>query len=201
MKNFRNLGEKKGFTTGEVAELCHVTIPTVIKWIESGELEGFKIPGSKNRRITRDSLLKFMHKYEIPTTDLEKNKPRILVVDDEQAVLELMKTLLQPDKFELRLVSRGFEAGLAKEFKPDLVFLDIKLPDIDGCQVCEYIRTIPEVQTVKIVAMSAYIKDHQESEALLKKGFDDYLDKPFDSDKLLDKVYHLLNKPTRRKKK
>ena len=59
------MNEKKGFTTGEVASLCHVTIPTVIKWIESGNLEGFKIPHSKNRRVTRESLLKFMKKHEI----------------------------------------------------------------------------------------------------------------------------------------
>ncbi len=179
--------------------MCHVTIPTVIKWIESGELEGFKIPGSKNRRITRESLLNFMRKFAIPTTELEKGKPRILVVDDDINVLELLKSLFTEDKFELRLVSCGFEAGLAKEFKPDLILLDIMLPDIDGCQVCEYIRGIPEISSVKIMAMSAYL--NTDVEELLQRGFDDYIAKPLERQLFMDKVDHLLNKTARKKKK
>lgn len=193
--------EKKGFTTGDVAALCHVTIPTVIKWIESRELDGFKIPGSKNRRITRDSLMKFMKKYNIPTTELEKRKPRILVVDDEEEILELFKVLLEESKYEIRLVSRGFDAGLAKEFMPDLIILDIMLPDIDGSKVCEYIRAMPEMKKVKILAISGYVKDQQGFDELIEKGFDDYVRKPFDNDILMENVERLLNKSSRKKKK
>ena len=191
---------KKGFTTGEVAELCHVTIPTVIKWIESGELEGFKIPGSKNRRITRESLLTFMKKYNIPTTALEKSKPRVLVVDDEEEILELFKVLLEAEKFETRLVSRGFQAGLAKEFKPDLIILDILLPDIDGRKVCEYVREMPEMKNVKVLGISGYVKNEEEAADLLKKGFDDYIAKPFNNDDLLLKINQLLSKGKKKKK-
>lgn len=188
-----NKRQKKGFTTGEVAELCHVTIPTVIKWMESGELEGFKIPHSKNRRVAREHLLSFMKKYNIPTTELEEKKIKILAVDDEQCILELLKELLVPEKYEVRLVARGFDAGLAKEFRPDLIILDIFLPDIQGDKVCEYIRSMPEMQDVKILAISGYI-ENDELEELLRKGFDDYLKKPFENKVLLQKVENLLNK-------
>ena len=201
MKNSHKWHDKKGFTTGEVAVLCHVTIPTVIKWIESEELEGFKIPGSKNRRITRDSLVQFMNKYNIPTTELEKGKPRILVVDDEIHILELFRALLQEEKFEVRLVSRGFDAGIAKEFRPDLVILDILLPDIDGRQVCQYVRQMPEMKQVKILGISGYVKNEQDEQDLVQKGFDEYVGKPFDNEVLMEKVYRLLNKTIRRKKK
>ena len=192
---------KKGFTTGEVADLCHVTIPTVIKWIDSGELEGFKIPGSKNRRITRESLLAFMKKFKIPTNVLEKKKTRILVVDDEQEILELVDGLLDKEKFETRLVGKGFEAGLAKEFKPDVIILDILLPDIDGRKVCEYIRSMEEMKEVSILGISGYVHDSEELNELFKTGFDDYLTKPFDPNELLEKIKKLLSKSSRRKKR
>lgn len=192
---------KKGFTTGEVAELCHVTIPTVIKWIESNELEGFKIPGSKNRRITRESLLKFMKKYKIPTNALEKSKHRILVVDDNSEILDVIDAVLDKEKYETRLVTKGFEAGLAKEFRPDLIVLDIFLPDIDGRKVCEYIREMPEMKNTSILGISGYVQNENELQELLKKGFDDYLLKPFENEMLLDRIKKLLNKSTRKSKK
>lgn len=185
---------KKGFTTGEVAELCHVTIPTVIKWIESGELEGFKIPGSKNRRITRENLLKFMKKYNIPTNQLEEGLPRILVVDDEESILELFKAIFDDKEYRLHCVSRGFEAGFAKEFKPDLVILDIMLPDIDGRKVCEFIKNMPELGHVQVLGISGYVKEEKDFSDLLQKGFDDYLVKPFSNEVLLGKVTTLISK-------
>lgn len=193
--------DKKGFTTGEVADLCHVTIPTVIKWIESGELEGFKIPGSKNRRITRESLLEFMNRYHIPTTPLEEElRLRVLVVDDQIEILELFKALLSDKKFDLRLVSRGFDAGLAKEFKPDLIILDIMLPDLDGRQVCQYVKEMPEMKNVKILGISGYVKNEKETADLLQKGFDDYIAKPFDNSELMKKIFRLINKKKKKRK-
>lgn len=189
---------KKGFTTGEVAEICHVTIPTVIKWIDSGELEGFKIPGSKNRRITRESLLDFMKKYKIPTTVLEKNKIRVLIVDDRVEILDIIDSLLDKDKYETRLVSKGFEAGIAKEFQPDLIILDILLPDIDGRKVCEYIREMPEMSHVAILGMSGYLHSKEELDDLWTKGFDDFILKPFDYQELLEKVKKLILKIERK---
>lgn len=183
--------EKKGFTTGEVADLCHVTIPTVIKWIESKELEGFKIPGSKNRRITRDNLIKFMNKHNIPIDELQKKRARILAVDDEEAILEVFKGIFTADSFDVRCVSRGFDAGIAKEFKPDVILLDIFLPDMDGYTVCNYIRNMPEMKNVKILAISGNIETEKLNE-LTKKDFDDILAKPFNNDILMDKVKKLL---------
>ncbi|BBM88129.1 response regulator [Candidatus Uabimicrobium amorphum] len=185
--------DKKGFTTGEVAELCHVTIPTVIKWIESNELEGFKIPGSKNRRITRENLIKFMKKHNIPIDQLQKNRPKILAVDDEEIILEVFQGIFDEDSYDIRCVSRGFDAGLAKEFKPDVIILDICLPDIDGNTVCEYVRNMPEMKNVRILGISGNITK-KELNDLKKRNFDDILAKPFDNDLLFAKVEKLLRK-------
>lgn len=187
--------KKKGFTTGEVAELCHVTIPTVIKWIDNEELEGFKIPGSKNRRITRENLLKFMKKYKIPTTALEKTKLKILIVDDNA---EMIRDWLDSDKYDTRTVHKGFEAGLAKEFEPDVIVLNLSLPDIPGKKVCEYLRGIPEIQHCSILAV---LQNNEIEDSLLKEGFDDFVRKPLSEDIMLEKIKKLLSKSSRRKRR
>lgn len=181
---------KRGFTTGQVAELCHVTIPTVIKWIDTGRLNGFKIPGSKSRRVTREHLVEFMAANGIPTDRLQTKK-KLLIVDDDKHILELLKTVFEKSgDYEIRAVGRGFDAGLAKEYQPDVILLDIMLPDIDGRQVCSYIREDPELSSVKIMAVSGYVSKGDIAE-LKGKGFDDYLEKPFDNDVLVEKVQSL----------
>ena len=71
---------KNVFTTGEVAKICNVTIRTVIKWFESGELKGFKIPNSRDRRIPKENLIVFMKKHGIPLNRLDfDNKKRAKV--------------------------------------------------------------------------------------------------------------------------
>lgn len=191
---------KKGFTTGEVAVLCHVTIPTVIKWIESGELEGFKIPGSKNRRITRDSLLKFMKKYNIPTTDLEDMNPRILVVENENNMAKKMKEILLEEEYEVKIVNKGFEAGVAKDFIPDVVVLSMKLTDMESKEVCKHLRDMQDIKPFAVLATHRNLKKDA-AQKLLKEGFDDYLKKPFKTDDFMNKLNKLLNKVMQKKHK
>ncbi|MBI4617497.1 MAG: response regulator [Planctomycetes bacterium] len=186
--------DRKGFTTGQVAEICHVTIPTVIKWIDSGRLKGFKLPGSKSRRVSRDDLIEFMRENSIPLERLDRAKRRILIVDDDPRILDLLKAIFEEEgDWEIRLVSRGFDAGLAKEFRPDCILLDIMLPDIDGRKVCSYLRQSPELATVKIIAISGYISQGGFQD-LLAQGFDDFLVKPFSNEELVGKVRKLVER-------
>ncbi len=186
------LEDKKGFTTGQVAEICHVTIPTVIKWIDSGKLKGFRLPGSKSRRVTRDDLVQFMRENNIPLDRLDAEKKRILIVDDDRGILELLRAIFDEEgDWEIRVVERGFDAGLAKEFQPDCILLDIMLPDIDGRKVCSYLRQTPELRDVKIIAVSGYISEGGFQD-LLDQGFDDFLVKPFSNEELVSKVRRLV---------
>jgi len=81
---------KTVFTTGEVAEICKVSQQTVIRCFDSGKLKGFRVPGSRFRRIPRDALLAFMKENAIPLENLESGKKRILVVDDYEAILDML---------------------------------------------------------------------------------------------------------------
>ena len=125
---------KTVFTTGEAAEICKVSQQTIIRCFDSGRLKGFRVPGSRFRRIPREQLYSFMRDNGIPTDALESGKRRVLIVDDDQELVELIVDVLEKDgRFEVRTVNNGFDAGMmVKEYHPDLIVLDVMLPDING---------------------------------------------------------------------
>ena len=137
---------KTVFTTGEAAKICKVSQQTIIRCFDSGQLKGFRVPGSRFRRIPRDALYRFMKENGIPTDALESGQRRVLIVDDDQAVVDLISEVFAGDaRFETKVVNNGFGAGmLAKEYHPDLIILDVMLPDINGQAVCELIRRDPD---------------------------------------------------------
>src|ERR1700733_11834042 len=99
---------KTVFTTGEAAKICKVSQQTIIRCFDSGQLKGFRVPGSRFRRIPRDVLYKFMKENSIPTDALESGKRKGLIVDDDQAVVDLISDVLANDaRFETRVVNNG----------------------------------------------------------------------------------------------
>ena len=185
---------KTVFTTGEAAKICKVSQQTIIRCFDSGQLKGFRVPGSRFRRIPRESLYRFMKDNGIPTDALESGKRGILVVDDDQAVVDLITDVLASDnRFETKVVNNGFGAGmLAKEYHPDLIILDVMLPDINGKAVCELIRADATMQDIKIICISGMVEEDRIQE-LRDAGADDFLHKPLDIDELLKRICRLLD--------
>ena len=149
---------KTVFTTGEAAKICKVSQQTIIRCFDSGQLKGFRVPGSRFRRIPRDQLYAFMRDNGIPTDALDSGKRKILVVDDDEDLVELIVDQLERDgRFEVRSVNNGFGAGmLIKEFRPDLVVLDVMLPDINGIEVCRLVRSEKTMDDVRIICISGH---------------------------------------------
>ena len=87
-KNINGLARKQVFTTGEAAELCKVSQQTIIRCFDAGRLQGFRVPGSRFRRIPRSDLIRFMQQNDIPTDQLESPAKRILLVDDDRRHLQ-----------------------------------------------------------------------------------------------------------------
>src|SRR3974377_2294764 len=114
---------KTVFTTGEAAKICKVSQQTIIRCFDSGQLKGFRVPGSRFRRIPRDQLLSFMRDNGIPTDALESGKRKVLIVDDDEELVELITDALARDgRFEVRSVNTGFDAGIvAKETRPGCI--------------------------------------------------------------------------------
>ncbi|MHC4332796.1 MAG: response regulator [Planctomycetota bacterium] len=180
-------------TTGEAAEICKVSQQTIIRCFDAGRLEGFRIPGSKFRRIPRQSLIKFMKENNIPLDNLETGKRRVLVVDDDAEIVELISDVLVRDgRFDIRTASSGYDAGiLTGQFRPDLILLDYMLPDVNGNIVCQTIRKNPEFEEIKIIIVSGVIKQ-DEIDQLLKSGAEDFIRKPFNLDEFTDKITSVL---------
>src|ERR1700733_6188174 len=188
---------KTVFTTGEAAKVCKVSQQTIIRCFDSGQLKGFRVPGSRFRRIPRDALYRFMKENGIPTDALESGRRRVLIVDDDQAVVDLISEVLAGDaRFETKVVNNGFGAGmLAKEYHPDLIILDVMLPDINGQEVCVLIRADPTMADTKIICISGMIEEEKIAE-LKASGADDFLNKPLDIDELIRRVCRLLDMET-----
>jgi excisionase family DNA binding protein len=177
------------FTTGEAAEICRVSQQTIIRCFDAGRLEGFRVPGSKFRRIPRQSLVKFMRDNSIPLDALESGKRKILVVDDDPEIVELIVDVLTRDgKFDVKTASSGYEAGIATQrFRPDLILLDYMLPDVNGNVVCQTIRRNPDFENIKIIIVSGVVKQ-DEIDQLLKSGAEGFVKKPFSITELIDKI-------------
>lgn len=185
---------KQVFTTGEVAQICKVSQQTVIRCFDSGKLNGFRVPGSRFRRIPREALVSFMKENQIPLDQLDSGKKRVLVVDDDEVIVEMFTELLERDgRFEVRTASTGYEAGIITErFKPDVLLLDFKLPDINGTAVCRTIRANPNYEHIKIIAISG-VADPDEIEELRAAGADEFIRKPFDINTVITHILRLLN--------
>jgi len=180
---------KELFTTGEAAGICKVSQQTIIRCFDSGRLEGFRVPGSKFRRIPQQSLVKFMRENNIPMDGLDSGKHKVLIVDDDPEIVELIVDVLERDgRFETRSASSGYEAGIATEqFGPEAILLDYMLPDVNGNVVCQTIKSNPKFDNVKIIIVSGVVKQ-DEIDQLLRSGAEDFIKKPFDVTELTDKL-------------
>ncbi len=177
------------FTTGEAAEICRVSQQTIIRCFDAGRLEGFRVPGSRFRRIPRQSLVKFMKENNIPLDAIESGKRKVLIVDDDTEIVELIVEVLNRDgRFETETASSGYEAGMATErFRPELILLDYMLPDVNGNVVCQTIRKNPEFENIRIIIVSGVVKQDEIAQ-LLKSGAQDFIRKPFDVTELTSKI-------------
>jgi excisionase family DNA binding protein len=184
---------KTVFTTGEAAKICKVSQQTIIRCFDSGQLKGFRVPGSRFRRIPRDQLYNFMRDNGIPTDALESGKRKILLVDDDQELVELINDVLVKDgRFEVRIANNGFDAGMmVKEYHPELIVLDIMLPDINGKEVCQRVRGDSTMDDVKIICISGMVEEDKIAD-LKASGANDFIQKPFEVEQLIERMCQLL---------
>ena len=172
-----------------MAKICNVAPRTVSKWFDSGQLRGYRIPGSKDRRIPINALIRFMKQPNIPMDGLASGRTRVLIVDGEAEVVEVLEKVLgEQANYEVRCVATGFAAGLeCEKFRPHVMLMDIHLADVDGQDVQRNIRENPDLQLTKIIAMSGRLTDGQANQ-LLVTGFDGFLRKPFNVRQVIEAI-------------
>ncbi len=184
---------KQIFTTGEAAEICKISQQTIIRCFDSGRLRGFRVPGSRFRRIPRDELIRFMRENKITVDQMQSGTKRILVVDDDDTMVEMFTELLgSDDRFAVKTASTGYDAGvLTEQFKPDLLILDYMLPDINGNIVCQTVRQNPQLQGMRVIIVSGVV-NQDDIKGLMDAGADDFIKKPFDVEHLMARINALL---------
>ena len=170
-------GRKDVLTTGEVARICRVAPRTVSKWFDTGRLRGYRIPGSRDRRIPVQQLVAFMRAHGIPLDGLDAGCCRVMVLSASLPE-ELCDAVNASDHYTMRVASNGFEAGMvAQGFRPHVVIVDLTDDEAQAAKVCGLIKARPELQGARVLAATSDASDSRRSQ-LLAEGFDGCLPKP-----------------------
>jgi excisionase family DNA binding protein len=179
-----------------MADYCTVRVETVTRWVREGSLGAHTTAGGRYR-IPIDTAIRFMREHNIPIPDeliLGQEAKRVLAVDDEPAILENMVAMLEHCSLavDVRTESNGIAACIAMgSFKPHLLILDLKMPEMNGYEVCEKVRSDPTTQDIRILVVTGYASQ-ENVERARTAGADDILTKPFQMEDFLNKVEDLL---------
>jgi len=189
--------EKDVLTTGEVAKICNVAPRTVSKWFDSGQLQGYRIPGSKDRRIPVAELYRFMKSHQIPMDGLSTGTTRVLIVDADHEISDVLtRVLTEQTTYETQCANTAFGAGLACErFRPHVILVDVHISDTEPRELAAMIRSSDSMQMTKIIAMSGKLTDGQ-AQGLSAAGYDGFLKKPFQVRAMIESIEratHVLN--------
>ena len=184
---------QQNLTTSEVARLLGVAVGSVANWIDQGQLKAGRTPGG-HRRVAAADLMEFIRKQKLPIPpELQPSPPKILIVDDEKQVTDFLTDEFSErhPECEILQANDGFAAGeLVGSFKPSVVILDLRMPDMDGFEVCRRIKSRPEAQETVVIAITAHLFA-ETKEKILACGAQACFPKPLD-DAFFDAVAQAL---------
>ncbi len=186
---------KEVFTTGEVAKICHVAPRTVSKWFDTGQLRGYRIPGSRDRRIPAPQLIAFMRAHGLPLDGIDRGVIRVLLVDPD-APQELIEQLESDGQTELTVAEGGFEAGvLAEQVLPHAVVLSGGLTRAEAGMICRNIKDAPDLRSCRVIVAAAGLTEQLRWE-LEREGFDGVIARPVSAEQLAAELERLTQTET-----
>jgi len=181
------------FTTGQVAKICKVAPRTVSKWFDSGRLRGYRIPGSQDRRIPREHLIRFLKEHGMPLGELEDEAVgKILMVGVETGIRNNLRDQVGADAFKMEYANSGFEAGIqAESLHPDCVVIDFMMGRNEAVMIAQNLRKNAEyVDTVLIGLLS----DEDNASGFDRTAFNETFRKPFDAALLAERIRTLVGR-------
>lgn len=183
-------------TTVEVASACGVSARTVGNWIRAGSIPAHRTVGG-HARIAVDDLRRFLDDRHIPvppalanpaatrTGQEARDSPRVLVIDDDEPLLDVMAEMLGAGGWQVETARHGFLAGyLLGLHRPHAIILDIMMPGLDGFEALSQLRQRPEARGIPVVACTSLQGPEIEAK-LAAAGFDAFVRKPVDFTALL----------------
>jgi len=184
-------------TTGDIAHYCHTGVTQVNRWIKNGDIKAFRNPKG-HYRITKEEFKNFLEHNGMPIIENffeEDKKKKILIADDDVNVVDSFSHLLKAhyDDVEIEVAYDGYEALIKTgSINPDILILDIRMPKIDGLEVCRRLRENKTISPgIKILAITAH-SDAYDRDTVLASGANEYLIKPIDIKTLIEHVERLI---------
>ncbi len=175
---------KKFFTTGDIARIFGVSRISAYKWVVSGKIKSFKIPGGRYK-ITKKDLVDFIKKSGLDTRlagAIQQEDIKVLIVDDQKLIIQTVRDYMEKihPSWHISSASDGFEAGrMVSRINPDIIILDLFLPGINGFSLCKSIKNDPHTKSIKIIVITGYPTDENIGKAK-DAGADAVLPKPFE---------------------
>ncbi len=180
----------KHLSTFMIAQMLHVDPGSVANWIDQSLLKAHRTPGG-HRRVAIEDLLRFLREHNMPVpAELQNGPHRVLIVDDEEAVRTMISSAVRKHLPEYEPIEApdGFHAGtILATMKPEVVVLDLRMPGMDGFEVCRLIKSQEETRHIEIIAMTAYTQE-ENKRRILECGARICLDKPLDIDELVREI-------------
>jgi CheY-like chemotaxis protein len=169
----------------------------VVNWVNSDRLRAHRTPGG-HRRITKADLVSFAKEYNYPLSEEllgeRSEQTRVLVVDDEHDFSDMVRDYLSlRGKMEVEVADSGFAAGFTvARFKPDVILMDIMMPDMNGFEVVRMLRGSKDTAHIPVIACTAFL-DAQVERRIQEEEFDGLVQKPIKLDELLSLIRSTLN--------
>ena len=181
-------GEPQWLTLGEAARYLGVAQSTIRKWSDNGRVRAFYTPG-RHRRYRRQDLDAFLENSGPGAS----GGPLVLIVDDDEQVREYVRVNLEAEGYNVREAGNA-EEGLRvlEESKPDLVLIDVMMPQVDGWEMLQRLHDRHGAGAVPVVMFSGKADEHAAEEAA-ERGAQGFVGKPFDPSRLIEQTKQLLS--------
>lgn len=185
------------FTTGQVAKICKVAPRTVSKWFDSGRLRGYRIPGSQDRRIPREHLIRFLKEHGMPLGELEDEAMgKILLVGSDMVTRSNLNEMISNDDFKIEVAASGFEAGIqAESIHPDCVVVDFVMGREEALMIAQNLRKNSEYAETVLIGL---LSDEDNASGFDRSVFNETFRKPFDAALLAERIRTLVNRRDRK---
>jgi len=176
-------------TLGQAAKYLGVAQSTIRKWSDQGRVPAFYTPGG-HRRYRRPDLDNFLNRSG-PGGSLQQG-PLVLIVDDDERVREYVRVNLEMEGYSVREAGSADEGlGVLEEVSPDLILLDVMMPEVDGWEMLRRVQQRHGVGAIPVVMFSGKVNEQSAAEATAL-GAQGFVDKPFDPQQLIEQANQLL---------
>jgi excisionase family DNA binding protein len=181
------------FTTGQVAKICKVAPRTVSKWFDSGRLRGYRIPGSQDRRIPREHLIRFLKEHGMPLGELEDEAlGKLLLVGIDGRTQASLGEAISADEFKIEIAASGFEAGIqAESLHPDCVVIDFAMGRNEALMIAANLRRNADYTDTVLIGL---LSDDDNASGFDRTLFSETFRKPFDANLLAERIRTLVNR-------